>query len=141
MLIAIAIALAYIMSPFAGADDTAARVRAAFADWGHTAPLAVTVSYADLGPKSEVVAYAVLWETRPTACHVVVTPRYYTVLPPEYRQRAITHEVGHCLGLGHHGGPGVMGPDWESSAISPGERAAYRALWYPYRVPVPMAAR
>lgn len=144
---AVVFSLAFLSSVFFGLADIEGMIREGLRDWGHTAPLLVNVGIdADTTDPPGVVAWGVTYFTGDTgawvrdACGIDLKPLFFSArMTPAMQQHSITHELGHCFGLVHHDGPGIMGPDWAYEPITDAERALYRQNWpLPHRVVAPM---
>jgi len=68
-------------------------------------------------------------------CAIGLGPGFWTVLPPDWRQGVIDHELGHCLGLWEHYPGGVMSNTGEyDHRLGPTQEDLARAReLHPYR--------
>lgn len=111
--------------------------------WGHAEPM--EFEFAEYNENRLAVAVA-SYNTAPK-CWIAINnvpraPGYFWGLPAERQQRAMDHEVGHCLGLNHpeegDTRPQVMEESGLEHDISAPDMAAYRARWRPYQAPALM---
>ena len=112
-----------------------AMVVIALALWGYVLPMHVTVVRSDADPHG-FVAFTDGGLTDPAhpldTCDILVMSRNFDQLTPHLQQNAITHEVGHCLGLQHLDVPGIMFPS-VAYDFTDADRAEYRRVHDPLR--------
>ena len=114
-----------------------ALVATALTLWGWAFPPNIIVLDEPERPDAQWLAFTTFDDS---ACYIHV---YSATWNPAYDPlKIVTHEVGHCLSLGHHDNEGIMNGVYGDYEFSVYDRMLFwRVHPAPYRVAVPMVGQ